>query len=402
MSALPTPVPSTDGAALREQLLANVEALKPVLRDRMPQAIAERRIPDATIADFHEAGLWRALQPKRYGGYEVHPNTFFDALIEVATACPSTAWVYGVVAVHNWQMALFDERAQEEVWGDDPAVLISSSYAPTGKAVAVEGGYELSGRWSFSSGCEHCDWAFLGAFAPTPEGAPPDMRTFLVPKGDYVIEDTWKTMALQGTGSHDVVIERCFVPEHRTHRMSDGFKCRNPGNAVNDAPLFRIPFGQIFTRSVSTSAIGIAKGALDFYKSVTAAKVGAVDGSKAAKNPFAQMAVARSQATLDELRLVLHRDFEEMMAYAERGEVAPVERRVAWRWDSSRAVSRCVEVVDELFGLCGGRALFLDSPMHRYFLDVHAARAHYANRPESAGTNFGRVELGMRTHDYFL
>lgn len=394
--------PQAPEADIRDTLMARLEALKPTLRARIPQAESERRIPAETIRDFHDAGLWKALQPKRWGGYEVHPNTFFDLLIEVATACPSTAWVYGVVAVHNWQMALFDDRAQEEVWGDDPEVLISSSYAPTGKVEKVEGGYRLSGRWSFSSGCEHCDWAFLGAFVPTEEGRPPDMRTFLVPKSDYVIEDTWKTMALKGTGSHDVVVEGAFVPEHRTHKMSDGFKCDNPGNATNDADLFRIPFGQIFVRSVSTSAIGIAKAALAFYEEVTSTKVGAADGSKAASNPFAQMSVAKAHATLDQVQLVLHRNFDEMMAYAARGEAPPIDRRVAWRWDSSHAVSQCVEIVDELFGLCGGRALFLDSPMHRFFLDIHAARAHYANRPESAGTNFGRVQLGMRTQDFFI
>jgi 3-hydroxy-9,10-secoandrosta-1,3,5(10)-triene-9,17-dione monooxygenase len=141
---------------------------------------------------------------------------------------------------------------------------------------------------------------------------------------------------------------------------------------------------------------------LEFYRSVTTTKVGASDGKQAADDPAAQMAVARAASTLDQLRLVLRRNFAEMMDMTARGEVIPVERRVAWRWDSSEAVSRCVDVVDELFSLCGGRALFVDSPMHRYFLDVHGARAHYANRPESAGRNFGRVQLGQRTADFFL
>jgi 3-hydroxy-9,10-secoandrosta-1,3,5(10)-triene-9,17-dione monooxygenase len=224
----------------------------------------------------------------------------------------------------------------------------------------------------------------------------------LVPKSDLTIEDVWHTVALKATGSNDVVLDRVFVPEHRTHKMTDGFRCKSPGNAIHTAPLYRLPFGQVFTRSVSTSALGIAQGALDFYLEVTASKVGAADGSKAARNPFAQMAVARAASTLDQLRLVLSRNFDEMMAFAERGERASIEQRVAWRWDSSEAVSRCVEIVDELFGLCGGRALFTNSPMHRYFLSVHGARAHYANRPEAAGTNFGRVQLGLQTQDWFI
>ncbi|TNE86410.1 MAG: flavin-dependent monooxygenase [Deltaproteobacteria bacterium] len=387
---------------VREQLLANARALQPVLRERIPETEAERRLPVETIRDFHEAGFWKMLQPKRYGGLEVHPNTFFDVQMTVAEACSSSAWVLGVVAVHAWQLALFDQRAQDEVWGENPETLVSSSYAPTGKVKRVEGGFEISGRWSFSSGCDHCDWVFLGGFAPVEEGSPPDMRTFLVPKSDYVIEDNWHTIALKGTGSKDVVIERAFVPEHRTHKMSDGFRCENPGNGLNDAALYRIPFGQIFTRSVSTTSIGIAAGALDFYKSVTATKVGAADGNRAAQDPSAQMACARAASAIDAAKLILHRNFAEMIEYAERGEKIPLDRRVAWRWDSSEVVSKMTAVVDELFSLCGARALFTNSPMHRYFCDIHGARAHYANRPEASGRNYGNVQLGGRTRDFFL
>lgn len=385
----------------REMLLRNAEALQPTLRKRIVDAEAERILPAETIEDFHRAGFWRMLQPKRYGGLEVHPNTFFDVQMKVAEACSSTSWVLGVVAVHNWQLALFDPQAQEDVWGDNPEALISSSYAPTGTVKRVEGGFEISGRWSFSSGSDHCDWVFLGGFVPVDEG-PPDMRTFLVPKSDYRLDDVWHTMALKGTGSKDVVIDKAFVPEHRTHKMSDGFRCKNPGNALNPAALYKIPFGQIFTRSVSTTAVGIARGALEFYKSVTATKVGAADGSKAAADPSAQMACARAASAIDAAELVLHRNFEEMMDYAARGEAFPMERRVAWRWDSSEVVGKMVQVVDELFTLCGARALFTDSPMHRYFCDIHGARAHYANRPESSGRNYGHVQLGGRTRDFFL
>jgi 3-hydroxy-9,10-secoandrosta-1,3,5(10)-triene-9,17-dione monooxygenase len=401
MSLVQPSLSSSDPGDLAAALIQAARDLQPVLRARCEAAEAARQIPAETIADFHEAGFWRMLQPKRWGGDEVHPRTFFEVQQIIAEACPSSAWVLGVVAVHNWQLALFDLRAQEEVWGDDPTVLVSSSYAPTGKIERVEGGYRVSGRWSFSSGVDHCGWTFLGGFVPT-EGGPPDMRTFLLPREDLRIEDTWHTVALKATGSKDVVVDGAFVPEHRTHRMMDGYRCQSPGNAVNPAALYRLPFGQIFTRSVSTTSLGIARGALAFYKSVTATKVGAADGNPAANNPFAQLAVARASSTLDQLQLVLHRNLDEMMALAERGERAPIEQRVGWRWHSSEAVGRCVEVVDELFGLCGGRALFLSSPMHRYFVDVHGARAHYANRPESAGMNHGRVELGMGTQDWFL
>ncbi len=386
---------------LHKALVDAAVAMGPMLRERQAQTAQLRRVPDETIAAFHEAGFFRMLMPRRWGGLEVHPNTFFDVQIAVASACPSSAWVLGVVAVHAWQLALFPDAAQQDVWSADRTALISSSYAPTGKVERVEGGYRVSGRWSFSSGCDHCDWIFIGGFAPV-DGGPPDMRTFLLPKSDYTIDDNWHTFALSGTGSKDIVVEGAFVPEHRTHKMSDGFRCESPGNAENTAALYRIPFGQIFVRSVSGSSLGIAKGALDFYREVTRVKVGAADGSKAAENPEAMMNCAQAASTLDQLELVLHRNFNEIMEMAERGEKIPLDQRVAWRWHSSEAVSRCVEIVDGMFAACGGRALFRNSPMHRFFCDIHGARAHYANRPTASGENYGRVQLGGRTRDYFL
>lgn len=376
-------------------------ALLPALRERLPETDALRRLPDATVADLRAAGLWDLFKPARWGGAEAHPNEFFDTQIALATACPSTAWVYGVVAVHAWQLALFPDQAQQEVWGVDPNALISSSYAPTGKVERAPGGYRISGRWSFSSGCDHCQWVFLGGFAPT-EGGPPDMRTFLVPRADYTIDDTWHVMGLKGTGSKDIVLKDVFVPEHRTHKMSDGYRCDSPGNAENRATLYRIPFGQLFVRSVSTTAIGIATGALDFYREVTAVKVGAADGAKAVENPEAWLATARASQAIDHLKLVLHRNFDELMAHAAAGTTPTIEQRVGWRYDSSEAVERCVTIVDAMFSACGGRALFLGSPMQRYFLDVHSARGHYANRPDKPAGNLGRVLLGHRTQDWFL
>jgi 3-hydroxy-9,10-secoandrosta-1,3,5(10)-triene-9,17-dione monooxygenase len=383
--------------------VARARELAPGLAKRGAEADSLRRLPDATIREFREAGFFRMLQPSRWGGHEVEPRTFFDTQITVATACPSSAWVLGVVGVHAWQLALFDQRAQEDVWGSDSDVLISSSYAPTGKVQRVDGGYRISGRWSFSSGCDHCQWVFLGGFVP-PEGdsKAPDMRTFLVPRSDYVIDDNWHVAGLKATGSKDIVIESAFVPEHRTHRLIDGYKRTSPGNAINPSPLYRLPFGQIFVRSVSTSAIGAAQGALDAYRDVTSKRIAASDASKVADDPTAQVVCAEASATIDEVKLVLYRNFEEMMGLVRAGSDIAIDRRVRFRYDSANAVVKCVEAVDKLFSASGGRAIFLNSPLLRYFLDVHAARAHYANNPDKPGRNFGGVTLGLKNADFFL
>ena len=238
---------STANLELRQQLVATAKAMVPAIRGRVDEAAALGRLPDATVAGMQDAGFFKIMQPARYGGLEMKPHDFFDVQITLAEGCMSTAWVLGVVAIHNWQLGLFDDRAQQDVWGEDDSVLISSSYMPVGKVTPVEGGYKLSGHWGFSSGSKHCDWAFLGAMVPpVEEGGTPDYRTFLVPRSDYEILDNWNVSGLEGTGSHDIVVKEAFVPEYRTHRMMHGFECQNPGNAVNDASVFHLPFGQVF------------------------------------------------------------------------------------------------------------------------------------------------------------
>jgi len=331
------------------------------------------------------------------------PLTFFQAVSTVAAACPSSAWFLSVVGIHNWQLGLFPEQAQKDVWGKDTSVLISSSYAPTGKVERVDGGFRLSGRWSFSSGCDHCQWVFLGGVAPS-DGPPPDMRTFLVPRSDYQIIDNWHVAGLSGTGSKDIVVEDAFVPEHRTHRFADAYMLQNPGQAVNDGAIFRLPFGCIFSFCIAVPAIGAARGALDSYRAYMQKKVAAYDGSKVADDPFAQRRLSEAAAEIDAAESEVRFTWEAICARAEAGEAIPLDLRARARWSAANIVLRGVRAVDLLFEASGGRALFLDNPIQRFFRDVHAMRAHALNNPDRASQIFGFAELhpGTPPPDFFL
>jgi len=385
--------------------LNKAEELGETLTARRRSCETQSRVPQETVDDLHKSGLWRLLQPKRFGGAEAHPNTFMACQTAIAKHCPSTAWVYGVVGVHSWQLALFDERAQTEVWRDDARVLISSSYAPTGNVERVDGGFRITGTWKFSSGCEFCDWVFLGGFVPPKEGAPkgpPDMRTFLLPRSDYTIDRTWNVAGLQGTGSHNIVVDGVFVPDYRTHKMSDGFKLNSPGNAINTAPLYKVPFGLLFTRSVSTTAIGLLEGALDAYLTVARSKVSASDQRRVVEDPKSQEVCAEARAELESIKLVLQRTFDELMHAAEHGQKPTIERRALFRYESAMAVQRCMEQVDKLMSQSGGTAIFADAPIQPFFQGIHAARGHYANNPAKPAQNLGRVLLELKTQDFFL
>ena len=376
----------------RNRYLERARELAPRLRERAPACEALRRLPDETMKELRESGLLRALQPRRFGGFELDPWTFYEAVMELAAACASTGWVLGVLGVHNWQLGLFPEAAQREVWGDDSSVQISSSYAPTGKVERVEGGFRLSGRWSFSSGCDHCDWVFLGGMAPA-EGPIPDMRTFLLPRRDYAIDDTWRVAGLCGTGSKDIVVEDAFVPEHRTHRFLDGYTLQSPGQAVNSGPLYRLSFGCVFGCAIAVPAIGAARGALDLFRAQARDRVSGLDGSKSTDDPAVHARIADAAAEVDAAQSALERDWRELCARAEAGAGIPLAPRVRCRADAARSVARAVGAVDRLFEASGGRAIFLDNPIQRVFRDVHAMRAHAFNNPDKAARLFGRFDL---------
>jgi len=376
----------------RDRTLERARELAPRLRERAADCEALRRIPDESMKELREAGLLRALQPRRFGGSELDPWTFYEVVMEVSKACASTGWVLGVLGVHNWQLGLFPEAAQRDVWGDDPGVVISSSYAPTGKVARVDGGFRLSGRWSFSSGCDHCDWVFLGGVAPS-EGPLPDMRTYLLPRGDYAIDDNWRVAGLCGTGSKDIVVEGAFVPEHRTHRFVDGFSLSSPGQAVNAGPLYRLPFGSVFSCAIAVPAIGAARGALELFRTQTRQRLSGLDGSKVVDDPAVQSRIADAAFEVDAARGALERDWRELAALADAGAGIPLAPRERTRADAARAVARAVHAVDRLFEASGGRAIFLDNPIQRVFRDVHAMRAHAFNNPDKAARLFGRFDL---------
>ena len=199
------------------ELIARARAMTPVLAKRSPEQRKRRQVLPETVAEMQQAGFFRVLQPRRWGGYEMDLHTFYDIQLALAEGDMSTAWIFGVLGVHPWFMALLDDRAAQEVWGADTSTLICSSLMPAGKASVTDGGFRLSGHWRYASGCEHCDWALLGALVQSTTGGPPEGRIFLVPRKDYRTVDTWQVAGLQGTGSIDVILDDdVFVPAYRT------------------------------------------------------------------------------------------------------------------------------------------------------------------------------------------
>jgi 3-hydroxy-9,10-secoandrosta-1,3,5(10)-triene-9,17-dione monooxygenase len=378
------------------EVLTGIRELLPALRERTQETEDARVISAESIKALTETGFFRLLQPAVFGGLEADPITFYSAVRLIASACGSTGWVASVLGVHPWHLGLFTAEAQQEVWGTDQATRISSSYAPTGKAVPTDGGHRVSGRWSFSSGCDHASWVFLGQIVTDAENRPVDFRTFLLPRSDYAIEDVWDTVGLRGTGSNDIVVSDVFVPEHRSLSFIDVSKLVVPGQQLNGGPLYKLPYGSVFPYSITTPVIGMATGAYEAHVAYTRDRVRvAYAGQKAAQDPHAQVRVAEAAAEIDGAWLALERNFTELMGYARSGQPIPLEVRLRVRRDQVRGTGQSIRAVDKLFENSGGRALKTGTPIQRFWRDAHAGRVHAINDPERALTMFGGSEFGL-------
>jgi len=380
------------------ELIERARTLVPRLIEMAPQAERDQRVPDAIIAAMKAAGLFRALQPKRWGGYETDLGTYYDIEMVLAEGDMSMAWIYGVVGVTPWVMALFDDRAARDVWGADSSALIGLSLAPAGKVTKTEGGVRISGRWPFASGCLYCDWALLGAFVPhdppAGAGAAPEWRMYLVPKTDYEILDTWHTVGLKGTGSNDIVIRDAFVPEHRMRRMIDNVACVGPGQAANTAALYRIPFGQVFGGGVAYGAIGALQGMLDAFRAYAGPRM-RLGGRRTVEDPDAQLVVGETENVIDELKTMIHRNVRNLTAYAERGEIPPQDERLKYKFQMATVSERCRALAVRLFQVAGASGLYTDHRFGRILADINAGRQHVTNQHELHGREWGAHLLGL-------
>jgi 3-hydroxy-9,10-secoandrosta-1,3,5(10)-triene-9,17-dione monooxygenase len=398
------PSPIASDVPTPKELVTRARALIPTLIERAPAQQAHRRILDETMADLKAAGFFKIFQPKRWGGWELQPRTFFDVQVALAEGDVSVGWVFGILGVHSFHLALFDDRAAEDVWGQDSSALIASPYSP-GKAVPVEGGYRLTGRWRFSSGTEHCNWIFLGGVVDHGDThasfLKADFRTFLLPRADYQIIDTWKVVGLKGTGSQDIVVDGAFVPEHRTHLMKDATNGTNPGTAPRNSTLYRYPYWQIFLRAVSTAAIGGLQGMVNAFIDYGSKRV-SVTGAKTVFNPEATLALAEARAGIDEMRATLRRNFTRMAESAEAGEKPLLDDRLLYKFQCTSVAKRCATLALPLFEAAGGTGIFENQPFGRYYTDILAMGNHVANDFRSAGRNWGGVMMGLESQDTLL
>jgi 3-hydroxy-9,10-secoandrosta-1,3,5(10)-triene-9,17-dione monooxygenase len=386
-----------------DAILEAVRDLVADIADRAEEADRTGALPTANIQGLREAGVFRLLQPTAFGGLEGSPLELFRVARTVAEACPSTGWVTAVLGVHPWQLALFPPRAQQEVWGEDPDVLLSSSYAPIGRLRPVDEGYQLTGHWRFSSGVAVADWVLVGAVTLDAQQVPVDVVTVLVPRRDLRVEQVWDSVGLRGTASDDIVVDEAFVPHHRVLRNYELAKLRGPGQELNGGHLYRLPFGAVFTSAITAPLLGAARGAYGSYVSSMRSRVRlSLGGGDFAEDPYAQVAVGRAASEIDAGILQTERNLRELLGHTTAGERPPMELRLRTRRDQVRATERAVEAVDLLFETAGGTSLQRGNVIERAWRDVHAGSMHVANEVPRTLALYGRGAFGLPIEDHLI
>ena len=382
--------------------VARARALVPVLRERSREQWGVNRLMDKTADLLHEAGIFRMLQPRRFGGGETSPIEWLETITTLAEGDPSVAWTTGVLGIHSFHLAHFSERAQQEVWSvNDGRALLSSPYAPN-PVQAVDGGFLVSGTWKFATGVHHCNYAVIGGAVYDKEpGAgvdrmrAGDFRAFLVSRDQFTIGENWDVSGMRGTGSHDIIVENVFVPEHRTLPFRDVTAGTTPGKLVNPGILYQLPFWQVLGRiTTSPVPLGALKSMADQFCERARSRIN-LRGQRTAEDPSATLAVANAYAAIDEIKGNSYRNLGRLMKSVARGQVLPVTERLMFRYQTSAATFRISELALALYKACGASGIYSDQPYGRLCNDMFAVVGHASNNAQQNANAFAGALMGL-------
>lgn len=378
-----------------EEAVARAKELAPGFRERVPLVEQQRRLPDDSVRELQESGLFMLLVPRSMGGSELNYDAVLDATIAIGEACPSTGWVYALWTAHMWLIAEYPESVQLEVF-NSANPLASSCVSTTGVPVRVEGGYRWTGRGFFSSGVDHCDWLIPAMLSPNEDGTT-DRRWFLMRRGEFEIVDDWFTMGLKGTGSKTIVVNDVFIPHERALLVKDLSAGSAPGAGVHSGAFYHAALDFTFSLPVGMPAVGAARGFLKAVQDRLKVRV-CGDNPVLAREAMGHLSrVAEAAAEIDAARALLLQNVRQY-CFSAASNFDDLDR-ARCRRDTSYAAQLCRRAVNRLFEASGGSALYESSDMQRLWRDTNAATAHHGLTWDLRGLEFGRVLMGLPATD---
>ncbi|WP_406033203.1 acyl-CoA dehydrogenase family protein [Nocardioides sp. NBC_00163] len=382
-----------------EEILNRVRELQPVLAERARKTEQDGRVSAETTALIKAAGLHKLCLPARYGGFELGPTTWLKVGFEMGRACASTSWAVLVGNSCTWFATYWPLEVHDELWAESPDSTVCLSGIPTGKAVPVDGGYEISGSWGYSSNSDNSEWAVVSAV--TSVNGEPSTTWFMVETKDLEIDqDSWQVSGLAGTGSKTLIRrDPLFVPHHRVVTVDDITAGKTPGQLAEDNAVARWNFSTLGGVILVAPLLGAAQGALDWFtetmrtKVKTSLKAGA--GVPAAANPFIQAKVGEASAKIDAAMALLETGLKPHEAKVLAGEEISIAERVRLRRDVGFATRQAIEAVNLLMEGASASATSLQVPFQRFWRDVIAGTRHVTLDSDGIFAMSGQEQLGL-------
>jgi alkylation response protein AidB-like acyl-CoA dehydrogenase len=383
----------------REEILRRARTLGERFGARANAAERARRLPPETGRDLRASGLLRLAQPKSYGGLERDPDLLIEAIMEIAAGCASSAWVYGIAAGQQIIVANFPAAAQDDVWRDDPDAITCGAYLPQGEAAPAPGGFRLTGRWSFVSGCDIAQWALIGVTLPS---AP---AFALVPSRDWTALDDWETTGLAATGSKSIELQDAFVPSHRVLPAAAMTGLRGADAVPHAHPMYRLPMLSFVPFSLGAVALGAAKGAVAAF-AAAARERSTRGGIGAGRSPLAgfaaiHMRIGEALAASDAAAALALQESRAMLASLRAGEELSRDRRIAVRRGQAFAVQLAVKAAEAIAPATGVAGLAVDHAVARACRDTVAVSRHIGLNWDAVSALAGRHALGLEVEGNF-
>jgi len=307
----------------------------------------------------------------------------------------STAWVTTFCMEHNWLLGLYNQQAQDEIFGRHPYIIAPGALTPKGAGTPVAGGYRLSGRWEWGTGVMHADWVMVGGLTPTDDPARPDLCMYLLPREEVKVLDTWHVAGMVGTGSNDIEVDDVFVPAHRVQSIAAMRDGRSPGAQFHGSPTYRMPMLPVLGLTAAAPAVGAARKAVALFRQRLSERVVYGTAEKQGQRAIAQARLGHAEVAVQNAETLLKGIAGQVMAWGERGEPCPDEERARLRLQIAHVVRQARDVVRDVVEASGAHAHFLDNPLQRIHRDLHTLSCHTVFDLDVGGELYGRLLLGL-------
>ncbi len=378
-----------------EEAVRRARELIPFLREQAPKCEELRRLTPAVMDAVNRTGLMRYLQPKVRGGMELPFVSHFDIPEMLSRGDISVGWVVDNLAAHHRNVAWFEPRAQEEVWGPSPDVGIASGIAfQQGRGRPADGGFLLSGEWNFSSGTDHSDWSILACVVRDGD-KPVDYLYCLLQRSQYEVVDDWHTLGMRATSSKTLRCSDVFVPAYRTVSMYVARAGHSwPGLLVHRNPQYKIPISALGGHGIGACMVGNARAALETAIELVKSRSTSYTGARMRDFQTVQLRIGAAGAKIDAAALFMRNDCLEAQRIYDEGGTLNIETRLRYKRNCALAVKLCVEAVDSLHEMAGANGIYDHEPLQRMFRDMRAAAGHYSFSTDAQLPPWGLVVLG--------